>query len=100
MSKTILSALTAEGQNTRITENSTQLIEVNELKKVLAILLMVALMLTASTLSVYADDDEDDEAEGNEGGSDDEGASGMPGFEAAFAIAGALAATRLIGRKE
>jgi PGF-CTERM protein len=72
---------------------------VNELKKALAILLMAALMLTASTLSVYADDDEEDEGEDDEGGSDDDGASGMPGFEVAFAIAGALAATRLIGRK-
>lgn len=57
-------------------------------------------MLTASTLSVYAEDDEEDEVEDDESGSDDEEASSMPGFEVAFAIAGALAATRLIGKKE
>jgi hypothetical protein len=52
------------------------------------------------TLSVYADDDEEDEVEDDEDGSDDDGASSLPGFEVAFAIAGALAAMRLIGRKE
>jgi len=62
---------------------------------------MAALMLTASTLSVYADEGEEDE-EGEEGGSggDDDEERGAPGFEIAFAIAGALAAKRLIGRKE
>lgn len=72
-----------------------------ELKWALAILLMAALMLTASTLSVYADDDEEDEGEDDDGGSDDDGASRTPGFEIAFAIAGALAAARIIiGRKD
>lgn len=82
----------------------------NELKKALALLLMLALMLTASTLPVYADDDEDDE--GDEGGDGEEGSSGglggdgedeegrgMPGFEMSFAIAGALAAGRLFRMK-
>ncbi len=72
------------------------------MKWVLAILLIAALMLTASTLSVYADDDEGDEGEDDEGdeGGDDDGASRTPGFEVAFAIAGALAAARIVGRKD
>jgi hypothetical protein len=76
---------------------------VEKLKRTLALLLMAALMLTASTLSVYADDDEGEEVEeGEEGtigglGGDDgeEEGRGMPGFEVAFGIAGALAAARL-----
>lgn len=80
----------------------------NELKKALALLLMLALMFTASTLPVYADDDEDEEGEeGEEGalgglGGDDEEEEGrgMPGFEVAFAIAGALTAARLLRIRE
>lgn len=78
------------------------------MKKALALLLMLALMLTASTLPVYADDDEDDEGDDGEegtlgglGGDDeDEEGRGMPGFEMSFAIAGAIAAGRLFRMKK
>lgn len=68
------------------------------MKKIIALLLTAILMLMASAAPVWADEDEKDEAAENEAGeeSGDEKENSMPGFEFAFAVAGALAAARLL----
>ncbi len=69
------------------------------MKKTLAILLAVFIVLLTSAVPVYADDDEGNEAKENEAGEDsgsDEKENSVPGFEVAFAAAGLLGAARLL----
>ena len=67
------------------------------MKWFMKILLAAFIMFVASAAPVYADDDEGNEANENESGSDseDDEKESTPGFEVAFAVAGALAAARL-----
>jgi PGF-CTERM protein len=69
------------------------------MKLFMKILLAAFIMLVASLAPVYADDDEGNEgANENGSGSDseDDEKESTPGFEVAFAVAGALAAARLL----
>ena len=70
------------------------------MKWFMKILLAAFIMLVTSTAPVYADDDEgNEEANGSEADSGDSGddeKESAPGFEFAFAVAGALAAARLL----
>ena len=70
------------------------------MKWFMKILLAAFIMLVTSTAPVYADDDEGDEgangSEADSGESGDDEKESAPGFEFAFAVAGALAAARLL----
>ncbi len=69
------------------------------MRKIIALLLATLLMLVASAAPVWAEDDkEDNEAGENEAAenSGEEKENSMPGFEFAFALAGALAAARML----
>ncbi|GEM_PF-602641 len=91
--------------------------EVYNLKKIWSILFAAMVVLMASAMTVCAEDEEDDESdegeegavgiapseeangeeegEGGEGGDGGEKENSTPGFELAFAAAGALGAARL-----
>ena len=71
------------------------------MKKIWSILFAAVVVLMASAMTVCAEDEEDDESdEGEEGTAGEDGEGGekensTPGFEFAFAAAGALGAARL-----
>ena len=74
--------------------------KVKMMKIVIQIILMALFILMASAVTVFADDDnEKDESSGSSGETEEKGETenqSIPGFEIPFAVAGALAASRLM----
>lgn len=74
-----------------------------KMMKIAQIILMALFMLMASVVTVFADDDnEKDETSSSSGETEEKGETekeGLPGFEIPFAVAGALAAARLLKRQ-